>query len=66
MKLGRLMLADKAKETGSKKEIASDNGNKLNAIGHGNSRKCLDCIMSDVMDQCREVGIPNRCDHGNY
>lgn len=63
MKLGRLMLADEAKETGSKKEIASDNGNKLNAIGRGKSRKC---IMSDVMDQCREVGISNRCDHGNY
>ena len=66
VKLQDLVFTDKAKETGSQKEIASDNGDQSVAIGCEQFRKCLDDPMLEVMDTCWEVGIPNRCYHGSY
>ena len=66
MKLQHLVFTDKAKEIGSQKEIAPDNGDQSMAIGREQSRKCLDDTMLEVMDTCWEVGNPNRCYHGSY
>ena len=59
VKLQHLVLTAKAKEIGSQKEIASDNGDQSMAIGREQPRKCLDDIMLEIIDTCWEVGIPN-------
>ena len=66
VKLQHLILTDKAKEIGSQKEIAPDDGDQSMAIGREQSRKCLDDTMLEVMDTCCEVGNPNRCYNGSY
>ena len=66
VKLQHLVFADKAKEMGSQKEIASDNGDQSMAIGREQFRKCLEDTMLEVMDTCWEVRHPNRCYHGSY
>ena len=47
------------------KRIASDSGNKSNAIGREEIRECLHGWM-ESMDPCWEIGAPNRCYHGSY
>ena len=51
MKPARLLATDKAQETGSQKEIASDNGHELNVIGCEDSRQYLHGVTVEVMKQ---------------
>ena len=66
VKLQHLVFTDKAKEMGSQKEVAPNNGDQSMAIGREQSRHCLDDTMLEVMDTCWEVEIPNRYYHGSY